>query len=96
MEDNLTKAKRALMTPKQLCPSGVEITTIERKAQIGERDVSKLTKLKETMIRKSREYYMLFQKYNRDLKQGQVWCAHICYHTIDFKVKAISAEDNLP
>ena len=40
MEDNLTKAKRALMTPKQLCPSGWEIKAIEGKAQIGERDVS--------------------------------------------------------
>ena len=45
MEDNLTKAKRALMTPKQLCPSGLEIWAIDRKPQIGERDVSTLTKL---------------------------------------------------
>ena len=30
-EDNLTKAKRALMVPKQLCPSGLNIQTIELK-----------------------------------------------------------------
>ena len=55
MKDNLTKAKRALMTAKQLCPLVLEIQKIERKAQIGERDVSTLTKLRETMIRKSKE-----------------------------------------
>ena len=52
-EDNLTKAKRALMTPKQLCPSG----------------------------------------YNGVSKQGQAWCANVCYHSIDFKVETILAED---
>ena len=55
MEDNLTKAKRALMTTKQLCPSGVEIQKTERKEKIGERDVSTLAKLRETMISKSRK-----------------------------------------
>ena len=33
-----------------------------------ERDESILTKLREMMIRKSKEYRMLFQKYNRDSK----------------------------
>ena len=47
MEDNLTKVKRAL-APKQLCPSGLEIPANEGKAQIGERDASMLTKLRET------------------------------------------------
>ena len=37
MEDNLTKVKRALMAPKQLCPSGLEIQKIERKSQIEKR-----------------------------------------------------------
>ena len=81
------------MTPKQLCPSGLEIQTIQRKAQIGKRDVSTLTKLRETMIRKSREYCMSFPKYNGDLKQGQVWCMNICYHQIDFMVEIITAKD---
>ena len=78
MEDNLTKAKRALMTTKQLCSSGVEIQTIERKEQMGERNFSTLTKLRETIIRKSREYHISFPKYNGDSKQGQAWCVNIC------------------
>ena len=71
----------------------MEIQTIEKKAQIGERDVSTLTKLREVMIRKSREYPMLFRKYFRDLKQGQAWCANIFYYAIDFKVETITPED---
>ena len=50
-------------------------------------------KLREIMIRKSKEYHLCFLKYNRDLKQGQAWCANICYHAIDFKVETITAED---
>ena len=83
MEDNRTKAKRALMAPKQLCPSGLNIQSIERKNHIGENDDSILSKLRETMIRKSREFCTLFPKYSGDSKQGQAWCANICYHTID-------------
>ena len=29
MEDNLTKAKRALMIPKQLCPTGAVVHAME-------------------------------------------------------------------
>ena len=83
IEDNLTKAKRSLMAPKQLCPSGLNIQSIERKNHIGENDDSILSKLRETMIRKSREFCTLFPKYSGDSKQGQAWCANICYHTID-------------
>ena len=93
MEDNLTKAKRALMAPKQLCPSGLNIQSIERKAHKGERDESILTKLIEMMIRKSREYLMSFSKYSRDSKQGHVWCANICYYTIDYKAETIATKD---
>ena len=53
MEDNLAKAKRALMVTKQLCPSELIIQALECKAQIGEKDMSMLSKLRETMIRKS-------------------------------------------
>ena len=93
MEDNLTKAKRALMAPKQLCPSGLNIQSIERKAHKGERDESILTKLIEMMNRKSREYLMSFSKYSRDSKQGHVWCANICYYTIDYKAETIATKD---
>ena len=92
MEDNLAKAKRALMAPKQLCPSGLNIQAKECKNQIRERDMSKLSKLRETMIRKSREYCTLFPKYSGDSKKGQAWCADICYHAIDYKVETISAK----
>ena len=44
MEDNLTKAKRALMSPKQLCPTGVNIKAIESKANLGKIDMEKLAK----------------------------------------------------
>ena len=95
MEDNLSKAKRALMAPKQLCLSGLNmnIQSLERKAHIGEKDESILSKLRETMIRKSREYIMSFPKYSGDSKQGQAWCANFCYHSIDYKVETIAAED---
>ena len=92
MEDNLTKAKRALMAPKQLCLSVLKIQSIERKAHIGERDKSTLTKLREMMIRKSREYRMSFRKYNRDSNQGHAWCVNVFYHTINFKVETIAAD----
>ena len=44
MEDNLTKAKRTLMAPKQLCPTGANIKAIESKANLGELDMEKLAK----------------------------------------------------
>ena len=69
IEDNLTKTKRALMTPKQLCPSGLNIQAIQRKNQIGEKDKSILSKLREAMIRKSGEYRTLFPKYSGDSKK---------------------------
>ena len=56
MEDNLTKAKRVLMTPKQLCPTGVVVQVIENKANPGEQDAEKLAKLKETLFKNTREY----------------------------------------
>ena len=66
MEDNLTKAKRALMALKQLCPTGVNIQAIESKANLGEQDVEKLTKWREVLIKKSRDYRTSFPKYNGD------------------------------
>ena len=78
--DNLTKAKRALLAPKQLCPTGTNLQAIESKANLGEQDVDKLTKWREVLIKKSREYRKSFPKYNGDSKQGQTWCSCICYH----------------
>ena len=58
IEDNLTKAKGALMAPKQLCHTGANIQAIESKANLGEQDVEKLTKWREVLIKKSRDYHM--------------------------------------
>ena len=93
MEDNLTKAKKALMAPKQLCPRGLNIQTIENKVNLGEQDVDKLTKLREALIKKSRDYCTSFLKYNGNSKQGEIWCANICYHAVDYRVDTIAAED---
>ena len=49
----------------------VTIQSIKRKVQIGKKDESILTKLREMMIRKSREYCMLLSKYKGDSKQGK-------------------------
>ena len=54
MEDNLIKALRALMTPKQLCPTGANVHALESKTNPGEHDTDKLTKLREVLIKKSR------------------------------------------
>ena len=83
MEDNLTKAKRALMTPKQLCPTAAVVQVIENKANPGEQDEEKLAKRKETLIKKTREYSKSFPKYNGESRKGQEWCAEICYNATE-------------
>ena len=50
MEDNLTKAERALMTPKQLCPTAAVVHAMEAKGP-GEQDAEKLAKLREVLIK---------------------------------------------
>ena len=52
MEDILTKAKKALMNPKQLCPTAAVVHTMET----GEQDSEKLAKLREILIKKTRVY----------------------------------------
>ena len=41
MEDNLTKTKRILMTPKKLCPTGEVVYAMQNKANPGEQDQRK-------------------------------------------------------
>ena len=89
MEDNLTKAKRALMTPKQLCPTGAIVHAMENKVNPGEQDAEKLAKLRETMIKKTRVYSKSFPKYNGESRKGQEWCAKICYHAREYRVDTI-------
>ena len=81
MEDNLTKAKRALMVPNQLYPTGANIKAIESNANLGE-----LAKWREILIKYSMDYCTPFPKYNGDLKQGQTWCANICYCAVYYKI----------
>ena len=63
MENNLTKAKSALMTPKLLCPTGANLHSLESKANPGEKGADKLTKLTEVLIKKSGDYRTTFPKY---------------------------------
>ena len=53
----------------------------------------KLTKLREALIKKSRDYHTSFPKYNGDLKQGQIWCGNFCYYAVDYRVDTIAADD---
>ena len=63
MEDNLTKTKRALMTPKQLCPTAALVHAMENKIP-GEQNTEKLAKLREILIKKTRDYSKSFPKYS--------------------------------
>ena len=83
MEDNLTKTKRALMAPKQLCPTGLNIQSKDRKNNIKEKDEATLTKLRETLIKKSKDYHASFPKYDWNSKQGLA---------VDYRVDTITAE----
>ena len=58
-------------------PLRIKYTVNIKDAHIGEKDKSILSKLRERMIRKSRESRMSFPKYSRDMKQGQAWCVNI-------------------
>ena len=57
MEDNLTKDKNALMTPKQLCRTAAVVHAMEAKNP-GEQDAEKLAKLREVLIKKTRAYML--------------------------------------
>ena len=92
MEDNLTKAKMALMTPKQLCPTAAVVHAMETKSP-GKQDVQKLAKLRDILIKKTRVYSDSFPKYSGESNKGQEWCAEICYHVRKYRVDTIAPED---
>ena len=81
------------MTPKHLCPTGANVHVLESKANPGEQDADKLTKLREVLIKKSREYRTTFPKYSGESKKEQAWCAKICYHARDYRADTITVED---
>ena len=91
MEDNMTKAKRILMTPKKLCPTAAIVYAMERKVNSGEQDGREIAKMKETLIKKTREYSITFPKYRGESRKVQEWCARICYHAQRYSVETVEA-----
>ena len=69
------------------------VKELEAKTQLDAVDRSLISKLRETMIKKSKEYHRGFPKFNGDSKQGQAWCANICYHGLDYDVETFSDDD---
>ena len=45
MEDNLTQAKRALMTPKELCPTAKVVRAMENQATINIQEAREIAKM---------------------------------------------------
>ena len=74
MEDNLTKAKRILMTLKKLCPTAAVVFTMENKLNPGEQDAKEIAKMKETLIKKTREYSNTFPKYSEVKERTRMVC----------------------
>ena len=54
MEDNLTKAKRALMKPKELCPTSKVIQSMQNQGSISVMEAKEIAKMQETLIKKER------------------------------------------
>ena len=77
------EANRALMTPKKFCPTSA-VHVMENKSP-EEQDTEKLAKLREILIKKTREYSKSFPKYSGESKKGPEWCAEICYHTREYR-----------
>ena len=91
IEDNLTKAKRILMSPKKLCPTAVVVYVMECKVNPGEQDARDIAKMKETLFKKTREYSIKFPRYSGESRKGQEWCAWICYHAQRYSVETVEA-----
>ena len=62
MEDKLTKAKRTLMTPKELCPTAMVVQAMGNQATISLQEAKEIAKMQETLIKKDREYGKTFPK----------------------------------
>ena len=65
MEDNLTKAKRALMTPKKLCPTGSVVQSMQTQGSINISEAKDIAKMQETLIKKEKEYSRTFMEQSR-------------------------------
>ena len=64
MEDNLTKAKRAIMVKKVLCPTAEAMQAMLGLSSLSMSNMERIAKGKVTIIRKTREYVNKFPKYN--------------------------------
>ena len=79
------------MTPKKLWPTAAVVYAMERKANPGKKNAREIVKMKETLIKKTREYSITFSKYSGESRKGQEWCAWICYHTQRYSVETVEA-----
>ena len=55
-------------------------------------DAERIAKMKETIIRKTREYVNTFPKYSGESRKGQEWCAKICFHAQQYNVETIAGD----
>ena len=93
MEDNLTKAKRAIMVEKVMCPTQEAMQAMLSIPTQSATDMEKIAKAEETIIRKNREYVNTFPKFNGESRKGQEWCAQICFHAKQYRVETIPADE---
>ena len=93
MEDNLTKAKRAIMITKELCPTGAVVQAMMNQPNQNMHDAERIAKMKETIIRKNREYMNTFPKYNGESRKGQEWRVKICFHAQQYNVETTAANE---
>ena len=52
-----------------------------------------MAKLREILIKKTRENSKSFPKYSGESKKGQEWCAEICYHARKYRMDTIAPAD---
>ena len=81
------------MITKTLCPTGEVVQAMMSQPNPTMQDAERLTKMKETIIRKIREYVNTFPKYNGESRKGQEWCAKICFHAQQYNVETIEANE---
>ena len=55
-------------------------------------DAERIAKMKETIIRKTREYVNTFPKCRRESRKGEEWCAKICFHAQQYNVEMIDGK----
>ena len=59
-------------------PDYTSVEELEAKVHPNGMDRATISKLRETLVKKSREYPKMFLMYDGDSEEGQTWCAAIC------------------